>query len=51
LEAHRDQFLLMRDGEIVEYFDKLGDASRSMSRSWASRLIHAAQKSADFVAS
>jgi hypothetical protein len=28
LEAHRDQFALMRDGDIVCYFDKPGDAYR-----------------------
>ena len=28
LAAHRDQFALMRDGAIVAFFDKPGDASR-----------------------
>jgi hypothetical protein len=28
LPAHRDQYALMRDGEIVAYFDKPGDAYR-----------------------
>lgn len=28
LTAHRDQFALMRDGSIVAYFDKPGDAYR-----------------------
>jgi len=29
LDEHRDQLALMRDGEIVGYFDKPGDAYRA----------------------
>jgi hypothetical protein len=28
MPAHRDQFALMRDGAIIAYFDKPGDAYR-----------------------
>lgn len=28
IPAHRDQFALMRDGSIIAYFDKPGDAYR-----------------------
>ena len=28
MTAHRDQFALMRDGAIIAYFDKPGDAYR-----------------------
>ena len=29
IEEHRDQLALMRDGKIVGYFDKPGDANRA----------------------
>jgi hypothetical protein len=32
LATHRDKFALMRDGEIVEFFDTAGDAFRAGQR-------------------
>lgn len=29
LDEHRDQFALMRDGKIIAFFDKPGDANRA----------------------